>query len=400
MTIVLGIIMFMLLVIIHELGHFISAKKSGVKVEEFGIGIPPKVMTLRKDKSGTKYTLNLIPLWGFVRLKGEDPENPETFRAKDSFIKAKLWKKIIILLAGITMNTIAAWLIFTTIFTLGTKPIQIVPDNMVKGEIHSLLTPTKSFLYEQWLITGDIEKDVIIQDIYSDGLASKAWIKSGDTIISVNDTKVNTRNIEKTLKDHIGTTFDIGYKHQWRITTKSITCPEGDCIMGITYISSINPENMKEIKFPLLTAMKYGAKEIRAQTRMTLWFLGSFGKNIITLQRTNIKESLSKMTWPAWAIKFGEMILSSGWRKLYLGFAGMISLALAIFNVLPIPALDWGRLLGVLIQRVGRLKEEKYFNIEWYINLIFFVLLMGLGIYILLQDLVRMRGWNIPFIGW
>jgi len=93
------------------------------------------------------------------------------------------------------------------------------------------------------------------------------------------------------------------------------------------------------------------------------------------------------------------MILSSGGRKLYLGFAGMISLALAIFNVLPIPALDGGRLVGVLIQRIGRLKEEKYFNIEGYINLIFFVLLMGLGIYILLQDLVRMRGINIPFIG-
>jgi len=77
----------------------------------------------------------------------------------------------------------------------------------------------------------------------------------------------------------------------------------------------------------------------------------------------------------------------------------MISLALAIFNVLPIPALDGGRLLGVLIQRIGRLKEEKYFNIEGYINLIFFVALMWLGIYILLQDLVKMRGLKIPFIG-
>lgn len=86
-----------------------------------------------------------------------------------------------------------------------------------------------------------------------------------------------------------------------------------------------------------------------------------------------------------------------GW-KLYLAFAGMISLALAIFNVLPIPALDGGRLLGVLIQSGGKLKPEKYFTIEGYINLVFFVLLMGLGVYIILKDLVRFWGVHIPFL--
>ena len=82
--------MFMCLVLIHELGHFINAKRSGVKVLEFGIGIPPKVCRLRKDKSGTEYTLNLLPLGGFVRLKGEDPRDEKDFNAKDSFIKAKM----------------------------------------------------------------------------------------------------------------------------------------------------------------------------------------------------------------------------------------------------------------------------------------------------------------------
>jgi len=88
----------MFLVIIHELGHFIAAKKSGVKVLEFGIGIPPKAFKLWTDKSGTEYTVNWIPLGGFVRLKGEDPKDTEDFNAPDSFIKAKVWKKIIILL--------------------------------------------------------------------------------------------------------------------------------------------------------------------------------------------------------------------------------------------------------------------------------------------------------------
>jgi regulator of sigma E protease len=93
------------------------------------------------------------------------------------------------------------------------------------------------------------------------------------------------------------------------------------------------------------------------------------------------------------------MLLEAGWWKQFLAFAGLISLALAIFNVLPIPALDWWRLLGVLIQRIWRLKPEKYFTIEGVINFVFFVLLMGLGVYIIFKDLVRFWGVKIPFIG-
>ncbi|MEI8091486.1 MAG: site-2 protease family protein [bacterium] len=83
---------------------------------------------------------------------------------------------------------------------------------------------------------------------------------------------------------------------------------------------------------------------------------------------------------------------------MYLGFAGLISLALAIFNIIPLPALDGGRLLGVLIQGIGKLKPEKYFTIENYINVVFFVLLMGLGVYIILTDLIRFWGVKIPFL--
>lgn len=126
MGIVLGILMFMGLVLLHELGHFMIAKKSGVKVLEFGIGIPPKVCKLWTDKSGTQYTLNLIPLGGFVRLKGEDPKDQADFNAKDSFIKAKIKNKILILIAGIGMNIIVARVLFTAIFTMGTQPISIL----------------------------------------------------------------------------------------------------------------------------------------------------------------------------------------------------------------------------------------------------------------------------------
>lgn len=118
-------------------------------------------------------------------------------------------------------------------------------------------------------------------------------------MLRVNDIKVNTRNIEKVLKDNIDKTLALTYKEGSKTITKSVTCPKEDCILGITYIASTNADNIQEIKFPLLASMKYGAKEIWAQTRMTLGFLGTLGKNIITLQWTDLKESLHKMTGPA-----------------------------------------------------------------------------------------------------
>ncbi len=149
---IIGILAFMLLVIIHELGHFIAAKKSGVTVEEFWIGIPPKVTTLGKDKSGTTYTLNRIPLWWFVKLKWEDPKETGIFNAKDSFMKASLKNKIIILLAWVWMNFLLAYIIFVVIFTVWVKPISIIPENAVAIQSRSYLMPTVGFLAEKSLL--------------------------------------------------------------------------------------------------------------------------------------------------------------------------------------------------------------------------------------------------------
>ena len=91
----------------------------------------------------------MLPLGGFVRIKGENPHEPDTFTAADSFLKAKFRNKVVILLAGIAMNIVAARLIFTAGFRHGVRPIQVIPDNFIKGESTSLLMPTHSFLVEQ-----------------------------------------------------------------------------------------------------------------------------------------------------------------------------------------------------------------------------------------------------------
>ena len=408
MIVVIGILMFMCLVLIHELGHFITAKKNGVKVLEFGIGIPPKVCKLRTDKWGTEYTLNLIPLGWFVRLKGEDPNVQEDFHAKDSFIKAKIRKKIIILLAGVTSNVILAWVLFTIVFTAGTRPIVVASENSIQGRHQSYLFPTKTFLYQQGYITDTIKKQVenvpvIITDLETGGIASILGIKTGDTITSINTINVNAWNIDSILKEISWAILTINIDRNGKAQEFTWNCEKKTCELGIAYsgidISDMGIFKEQRIKFPLGKSMGIAVKEIISETRSTFNILGTLWASLISFQKTKITKELNKMTWPAWAIKIGWMLYAEWWRTFFIIFAAMISLALAIFNVLPIPALDWGRLLGVLIQWIAKLKPEKYFTIEWYINLIFFVLLMGLWIYILLKDLSHFRAIKIPFMG-
>jgi len=388
--------MFMGLVLIHELGHFITAKRSWVKVLEFGIGIPPKVCKLWKDKSGTQYTLNLLPLGWFVRLKGEDPKDEADFNAKDSFIKAKIKNKIVILIAGVGMNLLLAWVLFTAIFTMGTQPISVLPENALSSQQNSYLMPTVNFLYKEGFISGDlVSTPAKINKVANNLLGQEMGMISGDTILSINNEPVDVRNIGNILKKNIDKDISVVVVRDNKNILTQAHCPADNCILGLTFHAEALA--LKPIKFPFVKAMWIGAKEIKAQTILTFSALKTLGSDLLSLKKERIKTSLDRLTGPAGAIKFWEALLNAGGWKLYLAFAGMISLALAIFNVLPIPALDGGRLLGVLIQWIGRLKPEKYFNIEGYINLVFFIALMTLGVYILLKDLVHFRDIKIPF---
>ncbi|PZM86586.1 MAG: hypothetical protein DLD55_05270, partial [candidate division SR1 bacterium] len=147
--IILGIFTFIILVLLHEFGHFIAAKKSGVQVKEFGLGMPPRLTTLRTDKSGTKYTLNWLPLGGFVSLKGEDGADGKENKDPDSFVKAKLRKKLIIVMAGVGMNFLIAWGVFSILFFIGTKPMTVIPDDAKGIYSESYLMPSMSFIKDE-----------------------------------------------------------------------------------------------------------------------------------------------------------------------------------------------------------------------------------------------------------
>ena len=130
--------------------------------------MPPKICTLWKDKSGTEYTLNWLPFGGFVSLKGEDGTDAKENRDSDSFVKSKLWKKLIIISAGVIMNFFVAWIIFSSLFLIGTKPMSVLPDDFQGIYSESYLMPSLSFLKNEGFLSGDLkDSGIVVEEVLS-----------------------------------------------------------------------------------------------------------------------------------------------------------------------------------------------------------------------------------------
>lgn len=147
---VLTIVVFLLVVLVHEFGHFIVARKVGMKVDEFGFGIPPKVKTLYRDTQGTEYTFNLLPIGGFVRIHGEDAILPD-LRDPQGFISKKWYQRFFVLVAGVAMNFLLAWIIFSGLFFAGTSPVTVIPFE--SGKTHSFFLPSLEEAIDSGFVT-------------------------------------------------------------------------------------------------------------------------------------------------------------------------------------------------------------------------------------------------------
>src|SRR3989344_5633453 len=156
-TVLLVVLILIFLIGVHKLGHFIAAKLFGVKVEEFGIGYPPRAFLLGKW-GGTEYTINWIPFGGFVRLFGEDPD--KAARGRGSLIDSPRWKQMVILVAGVAMNALFAWVLFAGAYTIG------------------VVHPVSEQGPGTWLI---------ITDVVDDSPAAVAGLHAGDSVLMLKD---------------------------------------------------------------------------------------------------------------------------------------------------------------------------------------------------------------------
>jgi len=311
--IIVAILMFSVIVIIHELGHFLASRFFGVKVEEFWLWIPPFAKKIFTDKKGTKYTLNWLPLWGFVRLKWEDPSpqpSPLEERELDNFSEKSYFAKTIILLWGVFMNFLLAWIIFSILFFVWVKPI--------------------------W-INSQIETDLDVKII---------------------------PNLEQALKSGL-------LKKDWK-----------------KYI--VNREF--EYKYWVIDSMKYWFLETYNQSLLTIKWIGILWQKIFNPKtKTEREEAVSNMKWPIWIVDLVANSLSAGVVFLLI-LSAIISINLWVFNLLPIPALDWWRWLLISISTfLKKIFWEKVStqNFENYMHLLFFIILIALSLFIGYNDVVN-----------
>lgn len=176
--ILLALVIFSVIVFFHELGHFSMAKRFGVKVDEFGIGIPPRAKQVWQDKSGTIYTLNWLPIGGFVRMKGEEMNEAGT-HDKDSLASKNFWQQSAVILAGVIMNFLFAFVIFSALFMVGVEPLGI--NTKFQTQTETKLIPS----FDEAVRIGLVKTDGIILSPLTGSIAQKSGILDNDILLSI-----------------------------------------------------------------------------------------------------------------------------------------------------------------------------------------------------------------------
>jgi regulator of sigma E protease len=348
-TIVLFLAILSILVLVHELGHFWAARAFGVKVEEFGIGFPPRATGIQRG--GTFYSLNWLPLGGFVKLKGEQGESQQD---SDSFASLPIWKRLIILAAGVAMNFLVAIVLFSIGFIFGMP--QAIDDGALNAAVRD----------EKIQITG----------VYPQTPAEKSGLKPGDAILMLDGSKIGAvTQVQEFMKTHEGKAVKIQVKRGEEVIEKEVT-PIRLTEAGISGIG-ITLHHTGIISYPFFQAWWMGVVTTFVMTKTILVMLATALKN---LAFDGFVGPVGIAAYTATATKLGYAYL--------LNLMAQISLSLAIFNFLPIPALDGGRALFAVVEKIrGRAMRAEIENIIHFLG---FVLLIILLLVITFRDVTRL----------
>lgn len=361
--------MFIGLVIFHEFGHYILARRNKIEVEEFGLGFPPRAKILTKRK-GTIFSLNWLPLGGFVKLKGEHDADT----TKGSFGAATTWAKTKVMLAGVVMNLAAALALLTVVALIGMPKIL---DNQF-----TVASDTK--------IVKDVEnKGVVKVDRIVDGSpAAVAGLKKDDRIVSLAGIAVDKpEKLSELTKIFAGQTVDIVIEREAQTSSKVIGLVTGTPHLGVAPYSA---QSGMEIRRSTWSAPIVAVGVTKDFTVATFKGLGSalkgLGSTLAGLFTGNKQarqagqaEASSQVSGPVGIFSVMYQISKQG-IGMVLFIVAIISLTLAIMNVLPIPALDGGRLFVMLIYRAAKKPlrqstEEKIHGTGFAVLMILFLVI-------------------------
>jgi regulator of sigma E protease len=374
LAVIIFLIILGVLIFVHELGHFLTARRNGIKAEEFGFGFPPRIAGVYKNEESGKYewvpfnkrvkskntiySLNWIPLGGFVKIKGEDGHGKIE---EDSFAGKSAWVRIKVLAAGVTMNFVLAWVLISIVYMLGAP---------------QAIEPTTG---------GNPDSKIQISAMVSESPAEVSGIKIGDEISKVqknNGKKVELKDIkavqeyiaENKGKEIVLSVVRGDEKLDIKVVPRS-EFPEGEGALGVALSETVI------ISYPWYQAIWEGLKT-------TLWMIWA-----IILALGGIIRSLfmGQGVGADVAGPIGIAVLTRDVANLglvyILNFAAILSINLGIINILPIPALDGGRIVFVLVEKIkGRPVSQK---VEQAFHSIGFMLLILLLVLVTFKDVFR-----------
>ncbi len=360
-TIIIFLIVIIVLVVAHELGHFFVAKAFGVRVDEFGLGYPPRAKKLFTWK-GTLFTLNWIPFGGFVKIFGEDlDEEKKDYVVKDSFSHQKLYKRLLILVAGIVANFILAVVLYSAAFSIG-----------FLGSLQDF--PNAKLVAPEQVTVGEVIKNTP---------ASDAGIKENDRVESLTVDNVvyvpeSVDGFIKYVQSHENVPISINILRESKkmnfVVTPKINVVNNKPGIGI----GIGETGL--LRLPPLQAISFGFTYTITQFKTIILSLGVLIGSLFS----GDSSVASHLSGPIGIAKFANTAYSMGIGTL-LSFMGLISINLAVINLLPFPALDGGRMILELFSTKGRNRiSPKIVN---WINQIGFILLIILMLWVTYHDI-------------
>lgn len=434
--IVVSLIIFTLLVLVHEYGHYKTSRIFWVHIEEFGLGIPPRAKKLWKNKSWTLFSLNWIPLWGFVKIHGESEmyldfytqnweklsmseskkrlENEKELfnkkwtpfktaekkhileilkknRAGENFFEKNIFQKSLILLAGIIMNIVTAYVILVILFIVWVKPVWV--NTVIPTTQTSRIIPTLDNALESWFLK---QNTGIILFPIPGSLAEKSWLREWDILQKIWGKEISDIEVlQKFIQDSASMVLESIILRDWEKLSLSLTVWNDGKIWSYLSPNITRDENYIE-KYNFLQALYIWWQETYTQFQLTFSWLAYIVSRIVFPETPEERtEALSQVAWPIGIVQVITLSLSS-WLSLLLVLSAMISISLAVFNLLPIPALDGWRLLFLWIRSWLELflwKKTKLIQIENMIHVWFFMILIALSVLIAYNDIIRIF-WN------
>jgi len=364
MNILIFLIILLVLVLSHEFGHFIVAKKSGIRVDEFSFGFKPKLFGIKKG--GTEYNFNAIPFGGYVKIYGENPDE-ENINGPDknrSFVNKPRYIQALVLVAGVVMNLLVAWLLLSVGYMSGlpTSVSSAPQDANIK------------------------DKALTVISILPDSPAEKAGMEVGDKILSIKSNEdvlenpILTEDVSNFIKNKTGEDLEISYKRGNDINELTVTPSLG--IISNQAAIGISMDVVGKLHLPIHKAIWEGSKLTWNVTKeTTIGFFNLIKEAILG------KADMNSITGPIGIVGVVGDAREFGFVYL-LSFTALISINLAVINLVPFPALDGGRLLFLLIEKIkgSRIKP----SIANWVNTIGFGILMLLMVIVTFHDLIKL----------